>query len=99
MNLEKKISKSKFVKWVNRTITHNRDDEGDFGIRVLLHIPAGIFSAITFPVGVLFCAAFIFYEKNEDWHVRDEAWKDTFGYLVGLVFGTIGWFTLLLILL
>ena len=38
--------KGKFVKWVNRKITHPRDEEGYYGIRVLLHIPIGLLMGI-----------------------------------------------------
>lgn len=76
----------KFVAWVNRVFTHNRDTEHDFGIRAVLHIPAGFF------MGLLdwtngFAGLFEFYERNEDRHVKDQAWKDVFGAMVGYVIG------------
>lgn len=77
---------SKLVGFINKIVTHNRDDEGDFGIRVVLHIPVGIVMSVpVFGWGLI--ALFIFYEKNEDFHVVDEAWKDTFGAMVGFVIG------------
>lgn len=76
----------KFIAWVNRVFTHNRDKENDFGIRALLHIPVG------FVMGLLdwtngLARLFIFYERNEDRHTGDQAWKDTFGAIIGWVIG------------
>ena len=76
----------RFIAWVNHVITHNRDTERDFGIRALVHIPAGFF------MGLLdwtngFARLFEFYERNEDRHVKDQAWKDVFGAMVGFVLG------------
>lgn len=86
-----------FVNWVNKIIKHNRDNEGDFGIRVLLHIPAGLVMSI--PIfGWGFQYLFKFFEENEDLHTQDEAWKDTFGAMVGYVIGT-GIIILILLLL
>lgn len=74
------------TKLINKLITHSRDDEGDFGIRVLLHIPIGILMSIPiFGWGLLYL--FKFYEKNEDLHTNDQAWKDTFGAMVGYIVG------------
>lgn len=28
-------------------------------------------------------AVFLFYEKNEDRHTKDQAWKDVLGFLIG----------------
>ena len=76
------------IAFINRLIKHNRDDEGDFGIRVLLHIPVGVVMSI--PVlGWGLIALFIFYEKNEDRGVRDEAWKDVFGAMAGFIIGLV----------
>ena len=74
------------TKFINKLITHNRDDEGDFGIRVLLHIPIGIIMSIpVFGWGLVYL--FVRYEENEDKHVKDEAWKDYFGALAGFIIG------------
>ena len=75
--------KNRFVKWVNKTITHPRDDEGDYGIRVLLHIPIGLLMGIPV-IGYQLMRMFFFYEKNEDKWTSDEAWKDTAGALLGM---------------
>ena len=75
-----------FVDWVNKTITHPRDQDGDFGVRVLIHVPIGILMAI--PVlGWGLIALFIQYENNEDFWVKDIAFKDYYGALVGFVCG------------
>lgn len=79
-----------FVEWVNKHWTHNQDKDGDFGIRALIHIPIGILISIPvlgWPLAYLFYK----YERNEDIHTEDEAWKDIFGALVGFVIGEIGW--------
>ena len=71
------------INWINRHITHNRDDEGDFGIRVILHIPAGIRLGLF----LLDKKLFLEYEKDECSHTEDEAWKDIFGAIIGYVIG------------
>jgi len=62
--------------------------EGRF-FRCLLHIPVGIICAVLCMTGYKIVAAFFFlgfalYELNEDSHLKDNAWKDLFGFLVGL---------------
>ena len=67
-------------------LKHERDDEGDFGKRALMHIPIGyIMGLLPFSSGLnkLFRA----YEENEDLHTQDEAWKDYFGAMVGYIPG------------
>ncbi len=88
------------VKFINRLITHNRDDEGDFGIRVLIHIPIGFFMGLLLFNDQGLINMFLKYERNEDAHTQDEAWKDIFGALVGFVIGrtvSLGLFVLLII--
>ena len=75
------------TKWLNKLITHDRDDEGDFGSRVVLHIPVGFVIGLAFPLSLPLLWLFIRYEENEDKHVKDEAWKDYFGAMVGCVVG------------
>ena len=75
--------KRKFVTWANRTITHPRDKHGDYGIRVLLHIPVGLLMGIPI-LGYQLMQLFFFYEKNEDKWTSDQAWKDTAGALFGM---------------
>lgn len=79
--------------WIDRLITHNRDSVGDFGIRVVLHIPVGfligfllVFSSLA---GIGLLLLFLVYEWTEDWRVQDHAWKDLFGGMVGCVVGII----------
>lgn len=68
--------------WIDRIWRHNRDDEGDFGSRAALHIPVGMLMGI--PVlGWQMIPLFLEYERNEDNHTTDEAWKDIFGAMVG----------------
>lgn len=61
--------------------------------RFWLHIPAGIIFALTAYAHWIYppcCVAlFIFYEKNEDRWIKDQAWKDTIGALVGLIAGSV----------
>ena len=64
--------KNRFVKWVNKKITHPRDDDGDYGIRVLLHIPIGLLMGIPI-IGYQLMRMFLLYEKNEDKWTSDEA--------------------------
>jgi hypothetical protein len=61
---------------------HERDKEGDFGKRALMHIPVGLVAGIPI-LGYPVMKLFIFYEANEDLHIKDEAWKDTFGAIIG----------------
>lgn len=80
----------KIVSWINRTFTHNRDRQGDFGIRALIHIPIGFIIAVFAVIpGLALALAFLFkfYERNEDAHTKDQAWKDVFGALIGMVIG------------
>lgn len=62
----------------------------------LLHIPVGIFTVFCGYVGwylaLIFFGAFMIYEVNEDWHLKDQAWIDIFGYLIGIALGVIGLF-------
>lgn len=88
------------VNLINRLIRHNQDDEGDFGIRVLIHIPIGFFMGLLLFNDQGLINMFLKYERNEDAHTQDEAWKDIFGALVGFVIGrmiSLGLFVLLII--
>lgn len=61
--------------------------------RVLLHVPIGAFNAWLFwhvpQVGVIFFVGFLIYELNEDWRIRDQAWRDIKGYLWGLAIAAV----------
>ncbi|MFQ5826623.1 MAG: hypothetical protein ACE5IA_04615 [Dehalococcoidia bacterium] len=56
--------------------------------RLLIHIPAGVliveaaFQHWTLPLCLT--ALFVFYERNEDHWIRDQAWKDVVGALWGM---------------
>jgi prolipoprotein diacylglyceryltransferase len=73
---------------LNRMIKHERDDEGDFGYRMAVHIPVGLLASLPVLGGGLL-RLFLEYERNEDLHTQDEAWKDIFGAIVGYVIGTL----------
>lgn len=59
--------------------------------RAGIHIPVGLFNAFCLYVGivygVLFFAGFFTYELNEDWHLKDNAWLDIYGWIVGFGIG------------
>ncbi|RLJ01276.1 MAG: hypothetical protein DRP11_04685 [Candidatus Aenigmatarchaeota archaeon] len=75
-----------------RLLKHDRDKVGDFQRRALLHLPVGFLCAASalghWVLPLILTAGFMFYEKNEDLHTKDQAWKDTFGWLVGAVAGS-----------
>jgi len=54
----------------------------------IIHFIGGVITAlaaIKAPVlGLVIAIVFLVYELNEDWHIRDEAFKDIRAYLVGL---------------
>ena len=77
--------------WLDKLITHNQDKVGDFGSRVVVHIPIGFITALILLVHWVMVLAFVYifwhYERNEDAHSQDEAWKDLYGFLVGFILG------------
>lgn len=86
----------RLLELADRLITHDRDTDGDFGRRTVIHAFAGygiiILALAHWCIPLALTVGFIFYEKNEDLHVKDQAWKDTFGFLVG---GVMAGFTIL----
>ena len=74
------------INLINKLITHSRDRKGDYGIRVVLHIPIGILMSIPI-LGWGLIALFIYYQKNEDYWTHDRAWKDVAGAKAGYVMG------------
>ena len=58
--------------------------------RAATHIPHGILVGIlccnplTWKLASLFWKAFLAYELDECKHVKDEAWQDLFGFLIGI---------------
>lgn len=79
--------KQAIVDWINKVITHNRDQAGDFGIRTVIHIPVGIFIGLLLFNDNALKDLFLKYERNEDLHTEDQAWKDIYGAMVGFVIG------------
>ena len=73
--------------WLDKLITHSQDKKGDFGSRVAQHIFIGFLIGATFPLSYPLLKIFIKYEESEDKWVQDQAWKDYFGCMVGLVLG------------
>ena len=59
--------------------------------RAGIHIPVGLFNVFLLYVGivygVLFFAGFFTYELNEDWHLKDNAWLDIYGWIIGFGIG------------
>jgi hypothetical protein len=59
----------------------------------IAHIVAGLIASLaTFinPVaGVLATALFIIYELDEEWHIRDESYRDILEFAVGYYVGII----------
>ncbi len=67
-----------------------------FTKRALMHIPHGLAFMLLFllpPVAVGVAAAvlwavfFLLYELDQDWHVKDGAWRDIIGFLEGVILG------------
>ena len=59
--------------------------------RIIMHIPVGILIGLLLEqswgqviIGLVFAWMWIKYELNEDRHLKDKAFKDIFGTLVGL---------------
>lgn len=66
--------------------------------RALLHIPVGIFTVFCGYIGwtyaLVFFGAFMVYEVTEDWRLKDKAYIDIYGYLIGLAMGVVTLFIL-----
>ena len=76
-----------FEHWANRTFTHVRDEVGDYGIRMLIHVPVGIFLGLTYPLSHDFLIILKEYQNNECLYTKDQAWKDYAGVLNGIPIG------------
>jgi len=63
--------------------------------RAILHIPVGVINYLllgdSVAGAVLFFAGFMIYELNDDWHLKDGAFYDVFGYLIGLAVTGLGY--------
>lgn len=68
-------------------LKHNRDEEGDYGARFMIHLPLGFFISLFFPFSYPVLKLFIRYEENEDVHKKDQAWKDYAGAIGGAIAG------------
>lgn len=84
--------------WPDKLITHNRDTVGDFGSRVVLHIPIGIIMSLPV-IGWGLIALFIRYEDSEDFWTHDRSWKDYAGAVTGCVIGVLAQIAIAIILL
>lgn len=65
--------------------------------RCFLHIPVGIFTVFCGYVGwsyaLVFFGGFMVYELNEDiYHLKDKAYIDIYGYLIGVAIGVVALF-------
>ncbi len=76
-----------------KLLIHSRDLVGDFQNRVLVHLPIGLVIGLSWlvhwSVTLALCYVFVCYEENEDAHTKDQAWKDYFGCLIGIIIGGI----------
>ncbi len=81
---------------------HKEDQEQEkqlpWPVRIIMHIPMGIVTV--WPCGahgdvyaLIAFGSFAFYEKNEDRYLRDGAWIDMAGYIIGVVAACL-WFKL-----
>ncbi len=66
--------------------------------RAGIHIPVGLFNVFCLYAGIiygiLFFAGFFTYELNEDWHLKDNAWLDIYGWIIGFGIGVVVLFIL-----
>lgn len=86
---------SRVINWINRHLTHPRDiagppvrTVGDYGIRVVIHVFAMFALIPTFyahwSLIIVWAWFFLKYQRNEDAHTEDQAWKDIAGGLIGI---------------
>lgn len=63
--------------------------------RLVIHIPFGLLlvlgASIHWALPASATALFIFYERNEDHWIKDQAWKDVAGALWGMGLGILAW--------
>jgi hypothetical protein len=57
-------------------------------LKQFIHFFAGVLTAYTsfynIVLSILMFIAFMLYELDEDWHIRDQAYKDILVYAIGL---------------
>ncbi len=77
--------------FINRIIKHESDTTGDYGHRMVMHLPGGLFMAFLFTIHpaamVLFGVFILFYEIFQSWYALQGSWKDLSGYIWGYVVG------------
>ena len=64
--------------------------------RAVMHVPTGLATAylvmfVSPVLGAILAYGFFRYEKNEDRYLHDQAWKDLYGYEVGVLLGGVIW--------
>ena len=79
-------------------LKHSKDTVGDYQSRVLLHIPVGFLMGLM-PFSGTFKDLFFYYEESEDKWVKDEAWKDYAGSMIGFVLGRLTLFVVVVYLI
>lgn len=66
--------------------------------RALIHVPVGAFNVflayVGWAYGLIFFGAFMVYEVTEDWRLKDGAYLDIYGYLIGVGIGATALFVL-----
>ncbi len=62
-------------------------------INTLTHIISGLITSLTTQINpalaTLLFIIFIIYELDEDWHIRDKAYRDLLEYGIGLYIGAL----------
>jgi hypothetical protein len=57
-------------------------------LKQIIHFLAGVLTAYTsfynIALSILMFIVFVIYELDEDWHIRDQAYKDILVYALGL---------------
>ena len=70
-------------------------------LRVWLHVPMGLLWVLLWPIepvaALATCGLFVRYELNEDKHLKDGAYIDIAGSIIGLVGGTL-WYEFVFLL-
>ena len=76
------------IDWINKHLTHNRDEVGDYGIRLVIHIPHGLIMSIPI-LGWSLIPIFMAYQKSESYYTADQGWKDHAGAITGIIIGVL----------
>ena len=63
--------------------------------RLLVHLPVGLVNVlalwVSVPLGLSFTVGFLLYEVDEDWKIKNGAYRDVGGWLYGMALGTLVW--------